>query len=235
MNRMIFVLSTGRTGTKFLAEYFNNNYPSITALHEPKPSYLLRLMSNAYVDGHVSVDQMVGIYHRQRRHILPTVTTDLYMEATGYLYGFVDVLDRITPDPIILHILRDPREFVRSAHNHGSHSGRKLLATTLIPYWYPPVRRVLKGRRVSSIGVSAAKWLLINQTLLERGPRHPNYHLIKFEDIFGPGNPGLRCICDVLGVPFVESGDISPAEKVRAAKEAGTLAALERRSVPRAS
>ena len=47
MNRMIFVLSTGRTGTKFLAEYFNNNYPDITALHEPKPSYLLRLMSNA--------------------------------------------------------------------------------------------------------------------------------------------------------------------------------------------
>src|SRR5688572_22563783 len=153
MTRMIFVLSTGRTGTKFLAEYFNKNYPSITALHEPKPSYLLRLFSNAYVDGRVSADQMVSIYHRQRRHILPAIATDQYMEATGYLYGFVDVLDHITPDPIILHILRDPREFVRSAHNHGSHSGRKLLATKLVPYWYPAVQKILGNRRVSSIGV----------------------------------------------------------------------------------
>lgn len=216
MTQMVFVLSTGRTGTKFLAEYFNATYDSVLALHEPKPSYLLRIASNAYAAGRVSQQTLVSLYRRERRKILPTLTTDIYIEATGYLYGFVDVLDQITDKPVILHIIRDPREFVRSAHNHGSHSGRKLMATTFVPYWYPSVKQVLKGQRVSSVGISSAKWVVINRKLLEAGPRHPNYHLIKFEELFDETNSGLRCICDVLGLDFAASGVVSPSEKVNA-------------------
>lgn len=215
MTQKVFVLSTGRTGTKFLAEYFNANYDSVLALHEPKPSYRLRLYSNAYVDGRLSAEMLISAYRADRRRILETLVAPIYIEATGYLYGFVDVLDRLADNPIILHILRDPREFVRSAHNHGSHSGLKWLVTTFLPYWYPPVRRVLEGRRLkSSIGLSSAKWLLINRKLLESGPRHHDYHLIRFEDLFDEANTGLRRICEILGLDFAERGRVAPSEKV---------------------
>ena len=216
MTQMVFVLSTGRTGTKFLAEYFNNSYDSVLALHEPKPSYLLRIASNAYVAGRISQQILMSLFRRQRRRIHAGLTASIYVEVTWYLYGFIDVLDHLAHDPIILHIMRDPREFVRSAHNHGSHSGYKLIATNFVPYWYSPVQQVLSGKRVSSIGVSSANWVLINRKLLESGPRYPNYHLIKFEDLFDETHSGLRRICDVLGLPFAAADVVSPSEKVNA-------------------
>jgi hypothetical protein len=215
MTQMVFVLSTGRTGTKFIAEYFSRNYPDVLALHEPKPSYRLRVLSNAHVDGKVSAGTLLAALRRDRKQITDKLTQRLYVEATGYMYGCVDVLDQFTAAPIILHILRDPRDFVRSAHNYGSYSGRKRLATLFFPYWFPPVKQVL-GRMAghSWLQISAAKWAVINRVLFERGPRYPGYHLVRFEDIFDAQNSGLQQICGWLGLPFIADGRFSPKEKV---------------------
>jgi hypothetical protein len=48
MTHHAFIVSTGRTGTQFLAHYFEQNFAHVTARHEPKPSYLLCMASNAY-------------------------------------------------------------------------------------------------------------------------------------------------------------------------------------------
>jgi len=221
MTRTAFVVSTGRTGTLFLAEYFQNNYDHVIALHEPFPSYVTAWCANAYLAGALPKWALTASYHLERDHILRRITpqTRLYLDATWWLSSFLDVLDRLADDPVIFHVVRDPREFVRSAHNKGSHSGWKRLVNMTVPYTYPPVRRVSGSRRVSSVGKSAAKWVLINQYIADHAKRYPHYHLIKFEDIFGEGNTGLRCMCDVLNLPYLESGEVSPSEKLNPGRQ----------------
>ena len=46
LEKVVVILSTGRTGTKALAHFFNTSYDNVTALHEPAPSRHLRLLSN---------------------------------------------------------------------------------------------------------------------------------------------------------------------------------------------
>ena len=115
--------------------------------------------------------------------------------------------------------MRDPRNFVQSAHNHGAHSGKKQLANLLIPYWYPPVRQVLGPRRVSSIGIAAAKWRLINDRLIERGSQYAHYHLIRFEDLFDAHNSGLRRMCEVLGLEYLaDDAEVDTSQRINKSK-----------------
>lgn len=52
--RQIFIISTGRTGTKFLAKLLNN-YSSVFSVHEPRPHFL-RLGYN-YAIGNSSFEE----------------------------------------------------------------------------------------------------------------------------------------------------------------------------------
>jgi hypothetical protein len=213
---MAFILSTGRTGTKFLAQYFDRNYHNVLALHEPRPSYPLRIAANACMAGHLSDESLLRLLAWARRTVLKEAQGyDCYLEATPFIYGIVRILDRFADHPIILHIVRDPREVTRSAHNHGSYNGRKYLATRFIPYWFPPVGQIVDRRKVSTIGLAAAKWKFINQILADHGPSHGDYHVVKFEALFDENRTGLKRICRILELPYLESqSQVSPDEKI---------------------
>ncbi len=220
MEQLVFILSTGRTGTKFLAEFLNSNYEDVVALHEPKPSYLLRIYSHAYLDGKVSSERMARLLRRKRRRLLQAVAANrLYVESNPFLVGFIDVLDSLTPEPIIIHIVRDPREFVRSAINHGSATGKKKLASTLIPCWFPNVRGVLdcdRQEKISPIARFAGQWVLVNRKLAQSGKRYPGYHLLRYEDIFDEHYSGLRQLCRILGLEFPDASEsrVAPSQRI---------------------
>jgi hypothetical protein len=216
MTRMAFIFSTGRTGTKFLAHYFNHNYHNVLALHEPRPSYPLRIAANACVAGHLPDETLLKLLRWARRSVLKEAQGyECYLEATPFIYGAVRVIDRFTSDPIILHVVRDPREVTRSAHNHASYHGIKHLVSRFIPYWFPPVGKIVDRRSVSTIGLAAAKWQFINQTLADLGPSHGDYHVIRFETLFDENRTGIREICQILGLPYLESpSQVSADEKI---------------------
>jgi hypothetical protein len=200
--KLAFILSSGRTGTKFLAEFLNANFETVLALHEPKPSYRLRLYAHAYWAGRVSPRRMAGVLRRHRGQTLREVDADLYVESNPFISGFIDVLDALGPAPIVFHIVRDPREFLRSAFNHGSASGRKWLVSRLLPYWFPDVRPALGDEPFTPFSAFAGQWALVNQKLSEGGERCADYHLLRFEDIFDEAHSGLHRLCAVLGLPF---------------------------------
>ena len=79
--KTVFVLSSGRTGTHFLAHYFNSNYDNVVALHEPKSTYLFRRYSNAYIAGKVPRERMIGVLRGARREVLDSLQTDTYIES----------------------------------------------------------------------------------------------------------------------------------------------------------
>ena len=60
-----FILSTGRTGTQFLAKRLNDE-PQVYAVHEPKPSRRLRLWTVAFFEGHINNTEMRDVLSRLR-------------------------------------------------------------------------------------------------------------------------------------------------------------------------
>ena len=198
----IFILSTGRTGTTFLANFLNSQ-SSVTAFHEPKPSRILRMWSFAYMNGKVSKDWMASILYKKRKKIINSVDNHIYIESNPYLIGFVDVLNEVFNKPIIIHVLRDPRDFVRSSLNHGNDSGIKLFFNNYVPYWYPDIKSYLKiNRKLTMDEKAIGFWSLANNKLIEANQNNPNYHQIKFEDLFNNNN-SYKQIADIVGLESI--------------------------------
>lgn len=179
-----FVLSTGRTGTNFLGEYFNK-FNDVTALHEPKPSWRLRMWSTAVIEGRATEDDLRQVLQAYRRNTLRTLKTTTYIEANPSLVGFARVIPKVFPGAHIVHIVRDPRDYVRSALNFGSDSGIKKIFNRYVPYWYPEVSRLLRLEgALSSFEMIAAYWTVVNDFLLACSRSLENYQLVTFEELF---------------------------------------------------
>src|SRR5215213_2768484 len=137
LDQVVVILSTGRTGTKALALYFNTSYDNVTALHEPRPSRHLRLLSNRAMAKGMTADDAVRTLSKARSSLLASLTRPIYLESNWYIYAFLDALRPVFgPRTQVLHVVRDPRTYVPSMLNYGTYKGLKAIATKLLPYWY---------------------------------------------------------------------------------------------------
>lgn len=218
------VLSAGRTGTRFLAHYLNANFASVVARHEPPPSRTLRLASHARLVGALSREALVSLLRRKRaRHVDP-LGAELYVECNPFLAGCADVLHEVWPELTVVHVVRDPREHVRSSLNHGTATGWKGFANRWLPYWYPDVARILAIEGpLGPVGLAAGVWTVMNreirraETHLEPG----HYHLFHYEQIFDETHSGLRAICALLGLGEpARDAPVSPSERINAGRHA---------------
>ncbi len=112
-----FIVSTGRTGTKFLTYFFNHFYKNIDARHEPHPKLLkLRYKFSA---GKISLKKASNQFIRARKRIFNQIKGEFYIESNPYLSLLIPVIKNVFEDYRILHIIRDGREWLRSAMNRG--------------------------------------------------------------------------------------------------------------------
>ena len=216
MPRTALIVSTGRTGTQFLAHYLDANYGGVVARHEPPPARWLRLASHARMVGALSDERLRALLVSTRRRYPPPPEADLYVESNPFLAGAADLLADAWGDPTIIHVVRDPRDHARSSLNHGTASGLKGLANRFLPYWYPNVRRILVlDHRPSPLERAAGLWVLINDRLCRAAPRYRDYHRLHYERIFDESHSGLREICAILGLAYREAGAaIAPSERL---------------------
>ncbi len=195
----VFILSTGRTGTTFLADFLNH-YGNITAAHEPKPSRVLRMWSMASLEGRVSKDYLAAAFSKKRHKALKNVHTPVYIESNPFVAGFTDALKELFDDPIIIHVVRDPRTYITSSINHGNTVGLKSFFNKYVPFWvYTP-----KGYRQSQLEPvlrTAEHWRVINETLQKYGKSSKNYYLFKFEEVFSGKQEKLGDLLKIIGAP----------------------------------
>lgn len=202
--RPVFLLSTGRTGTTFLAEYLNRS-AEVTAVHEPKPSRILRMWSMAYLEGKVHDKFMTQVLAKKRKKLLSNIDTPIYVESNPFLSGFPTAINTLFPNAIIIHITRDPFEYARSSMNHGNAFGLKLFFNTYVPFWYAKVEKILGIHSKLSMKLKAAGyWTVVNEELMQLDQGNPNYLRIKFEDLFQEGNKGLKEVCKIIGIKYVK-------------------------------
>ncbi len=221
--KVVFIVSSGRTGTTALATHLDRIYPDVRALHEPRPSWRLRRASNKALCGHMRRQQLVRLLADSRRQLAARIDRPIYVESNPYLGGFLDAFDEVFEHPLLVHVVRDPRDYVRSSINFGTFAGLKRWAQALVPYWLPKPENFAEPGEITWNEMSeparlAWYWAILN-TELNRGRQlfGPRYLLIRFEDLFKPDGSGLRQLTDFIGVAYdprlVESAN---SEKVNA-------------------
>lgn len=205
---VVFVVSTGRTGTTFLARFAGDI--GAEGCHEPGP-WWLRHLSNAHVSGHLDHDRAVGLLRRQRAHV---GTSGPYLEASCLIYGLVGPLLDAFPEARVVHVVRDPRTYVRSGLSWGVHraGGRPL---NLLPYrrLAPPQFRPLDPReRVrwaadNQFARLCWAWSAMNQAMRAQGAGHERFRTVRFEDLTDPdlGPDTLAALASDLHLPVDRS------------------------------
>lgn len=205
--KVVLIVSNGRTGTKAIAQHLDRCYDNVRALHEPPPSWRLRIASIKAFSGHISKAELVEMLVRHRRQLVEQIDRPIYIESNPLLQGFIEAFGEVFENPMIVHVVRDPRTFVRSSINFGALSGVKRLASTFYPYWLPKPehfdarceRRWSDMRQVERM---AWFWRIVN-TALNRGEAiyGHKYLRITFEELFAKDGSGLDRLTDWIGLP----------------------------------
>lgn len=112
-----FIVSSGRTGTKFIAYLLKALFKDIDTRHEPKPNFF-RLRYQFGV-GNISLEEAVKKFILIKYKFYNNIRKSIYIESNPYLCWLVPVIKKVFSDYRIIHIIRDGREWIRSAISRG--------------------------------------------------------------------------------------------------------------------
>lgn len=143
--KIVFVVSTGRTGTQFFGTLMEKMVDGCVSVHEPDylwgerlhewpskiksfglynltaglfdPTRSVYMLSAERMRGKIDDRTAVDHLRRIRRRLLSGVSSDLFVEANPQLLGLVDLLPEAFPQSRIIFIVRDPRTWIRSLMN----------------------------------------------------------------------------------------------------------------------
>ena len=125
IERPVFFLSTGRTGTMWFTEYLER-YSNVGVLHSPKPNLSMSgkfLFENYIESGDIEQLKKVSnaIYSAGRDIHLRQIykCNKRYIETNNYVTFFAYGLAELFPDSIFIHLHRNPCSFIRSGINRG--------------------------------------------------------------------------------------------------------------------
>jgi hypothetical protein len=208
LEKVVVILSTGRTGTKALAHFFNTTYDTVTALHEPRPSRHLRVLSNRAMAKGMTADAAVRTLSKARASLLASLTRPIYIESNWYIYAFLDALRPVFGERTqVLHVVRDPRTYVPSMLNYGTYKGLKAVATKFLPYWYIRPEQMMENppkrwAQMSEAERLAWHWHVVNKEL-DRAPQMfgDDYRFMRYEDLFAPDGSGVKQLLPWIGLP----------------------------------
>ena len=191
----IFLLSTGRTGTMFLAHFFDRHSANVRAFHEPYPS-LLRLGLDTAV-AHVTIEAAAAQLARDRRWYLQRLDRPTYLEANNRLFALAPAIQQAYPGAGIIHIVRDGRAVVRSGLARGWYGPADRfprLAATDFPD--DPWREAWAGW--GELQKGAWLWQKQNRIIRRSAAHLPGYRLYRFEDLFAGQVDGWTAVRDLI-------------------------------------
>jgi hypothetical protein len=114
----VFILSTGRSGSKFLAELLDRS-PNIRAFHEPRPT--LEYFSHYAYYHQEEQEILANMFQAARMESILEINIqdNIYIESNQCLVFFAPVIARLFKKARFVHVVRHPGDFVRSAVRKG--------------------------------------------------------------------------------------------------------------------
>jgi hypothetical protein len=175
----VYLLSTGRTGTQFFEDYFNQT-SSALCRHEPWPSRRFKFLSNLYLNRKVSSGRVGKIYQNSRKKLFRSLEGRTYIESSNFLFGCMAPLSEVFRELKVIHLVRHPVSYVSSHLGKGFWRGHKRFFARRVPYWLETMR---VEDRSDPIQLLAARWDYVNRQIGSYAADYP-YLRIRFEDLF---------------------------------------------------
>ncbi len=198
--KLVFIVSTGRTGTKFLARFFNR-YNGVWALHEPKPDFLIEGIR--YAAGKISTDKASAVICRNRRAIRREALrrgANIYIESNNRLFSLLKPLRKSFSGVRIIHIVRDGRDYVRSGMSRRWYK-KKDRTPRLKAIMFPADPYYKSWNEMSRFEKITWRWQKKDGFIYDDIKAIPDSLTVKFEDIFEDRNfSGLKKIAEYTGL-----------------------------------
>lgn len=204
--RVVFVLSTGRTGTKTLAEGLAGG--DILAEHQPPFSRILTVASNYYLHGWLSRPILEQLVRWLREPQILNANCRYYIQTYSLDYLPAKIISQRLPNVYVIHLVRDPRTFVRSYLNWMHTRFNSFVANKLVFGWHPSglFTRAVPGRvwlRMNEFQKVCWHWTYKNALLERLFEGDARYKRARFEDLFlSEGTETLHDILTFAGVPY---------------------------------
>lgn len=204
-----FIVSTGRTGTKFFETFINQQEGNAHCFHEPKPD--LFTLGVQKMRSNLSTGAIVKEIKSNRFRYLTQLRKkklDIYIESNPFLSLLLPELRIAFPGCKILIIVRDPLDYINSILNkrigpnkdlypYGNKDRRERLAATDFPDdpYCDDWETFSRAEKV------AWYWNKCNSILYQESFGYQNAMVVRFEDVFNTSDlKGLNDIVDFLGM-----------------------------------
>ncbi|MFC1975131.1 sulfotransferase domain-containing protein [Chloroflexota bacterium] len=205
--KIVFILSTGRTGTKALAEGLAGD--GILSPHQPPFSRPLTIASNYYLHGWLPESALRWLINRVRLSQIRHTNCRYYIQVFSLDHLAAKFISQQYPNVYVIHIVRDPRTFVTSYLNWMHTKFKSFMANKFVLGWQPsgyftgeiPWR---VWRNMDEFQRICWQWVYKNQTLEDLFARSPHYLCLRFEDLFINENKltTLKSLISFVDIPY---------------------------------
>lgn len=207
----ILILSTGRTGTIFLARLFASLYPNVASYHERGNSRPVQIAANLHFSHLLPKSGVKAVWTLLKGNEIRTCEKEFHLDANNFMYGLASLYPELYPNLKVLHIVRDPRDYVTSQLNFSRQKRTSFIGNYLVPFWQPnpflvgelPLSRALGFTRFEKY---CWVWDFKNRVMSKLEDSTASYLRIRFEDLFNtnPENT-FRQITSFFGLAPVEN------------------------------
>jgi hypothetical protein len=180
-----FILSTGRAGTTFLSRNIETMDVNVSNLHQDENSRYINVLSNASLKHKFFQTYLLKMIENK-----PSLLESKFDPLKSLLYYYY--LKNLKESDYetfkthqIIHLVRDPRDFVRSFVNWKNRKKSGKIVHHLIPFWMPkPTNKsFLYNLKMNKFEHFCWVWQIKNKMFYETFSNESNYQLFKFEDI----------------------------------------------------
>ena len=116
----IFVLTTGRSGSKFIANFFNELHADVVdAHHEPSP--VLESFPDSFYNNQNNYDYLESSFKLSRIELIlkSYIKDKVYFESNQCLVFLAHAIIKTFPNARFIHLVRNPVDFTLSAIRKG--------------------------------------------------------------------------------------------------------------------
>ncbi|HNR12656.1 MAG TPA: hypothetical protein PLG17_08570 [Thermodesulfobacteriota bacterium] len=203
MATIVFVLSTGRTGTKKLADYIVKHCDAQIAVdHQVGISQVMNMLANMRYAGFLPVQPLIS--HAVRRLIKSRSTGDCYINCDPLLSFCLPWVDFSGFDVRFLHIVRTDEDFARSMINWQFSRPKSFVAHNLVAFWQPglwPLQHLMHGfDKQYLLQTYKSIWRVKNDLFESTFKEHARYLKVEFKDLYGTEEPVFLQVVDFMGI-----------------------------------
>lgn len=212
-DRPVFLVSTGRTATRFFSHVFASYGVGVEAYHTTRCTRLLNVLSNMRYLGLLPAVAPETLLHT---YITPRIRAcrKRYIECNPYYYAVIPALWKSFPDARIVFLVRHPRDFVCSHIRWEKQRLKSRIANQVIPFWAPLNYREqllgITGDPAQRVRYYSIIWARKNQAIVDAIELDDRARMLKYEDVFlgdGAANE-LRALMEWLQIPLAR--EIAP-------------------------